>query len=435
MSLLFIFRCRFDRLGTIFDGNPFLAAILLPLFIGNAQAKPPPGYTLAWSDDFNHSSVDTNKWTFRVGPSSHSYQQAENISVGEDGLHIAEKAEVHGNFQYTGGGVITQRAWKYGYFETCVKAGGDGWHEAFWSTQVKEHTPNSIEIDALEHDIGGWPSVSQDGISFGVIQRASHKGFDLLRSFPDLDFDLRSGFHTFGYEQQPGFIRFFIDGHLAGICDMRDFADVSSNNIWLSAIATHPDAESGHDAVFQYLRIYQADPETQKQRCQEAYAELDAKRGKTRSGGTDIWMDAASFTSLGGWKKDVQQGESCLLGHAGKNTVQAESDRYASMVVQVPVAGKYQLWVRSYEPVSLPGTRFFNVELGETKVSKALGKGDNPGWNWERGGIYSLPAGSLTVQLYDASAYYPRVGRILMTSDLDFVPNGIGGRTNVKTVP
>ena len=409
--------------------------MLLTACLATANAEPPPGYTLAWSDDFKNPVVDASKWTFRVGPSHYSYQQVENITVEKDGLHIAEKAEVHGDFHYTGGGVITQRAWKYGYFETRVKAGSEGFHEAFWSTFV-EQTSSSIEIDALEHDIGGWQLVRPDGISFGVIDRTSpHKGLDLLRSFPDLDFDLRSDFHTFGCEQQPGFIRFFIDGRSVGICDMRDFTDVSSNNIWLSAIATHPDAESGHDAVFQYLRIYETDPETQKQRCQEAYAELDAKRGKTHSNGTDLWIDAVNFTSLGGWKKDIQQGATCLLGHTGKNTVQAEADRYARVRVQVPVAGKYQLWVRSYQPENHPGTRFFDVELGGTKVSKTFGKGINPGWIWESGGKYNLPAGSLNVQLYDASAYFPRVGRILITSDLSFIPDGIGGRTNVKPLP
>jgi len=54
-------------------------------------------------------------------------------------------------------------------------AGGNGWHEAFWSTWIcgfddKAHplTPNSIEIDALEHDIGGWSSAGHNGLSFGV---------------------------------------------------------------------------------------------------------------------------------------------------------------------------------------------------------------------------------------------------------------------------
>lgn len=426
----------FDRLFTICNGNRFLTVILLALAMATANAEPPSGYTLAWSDDFNNPVVDASKWTFKVGPSSHSYQLAENVTVEKDGLHVAERAEVHGNFSYTGGGVITQRAWKYGYFETRVKAGDIGWHEAFWSTYVNGSTPNAIEIDALEHDIGGWPTVRPDGISFGVIHWTSaHKGLDLLRTFPDLDFDLRRDFHTFGYEQQPGFIRFFIDGRPVGICDMRDFTEVSFNNIWLSAIATHPDAESGHDAVFQYLRIYETNPEIQKQRCREAYAELDAKRGKTQSKGTDLWIDAVDFTSLGGWKKDIQKGASCLLGHTGKNTVKAEADRYAGVLVQVPVAGKYQLWVRSYQPESLPGTRFFDVELGGTKASAAFGKGNNSGWNWECGGQYNLPAGSLNVQLYDASDYFPRVGRILITSDLNFIPDGIGGRTNVKPLP
>lgn len=173
---------RFHRLLTICAGKALFTVILLDAFLGTSNAEPPSGYTLAWSDEFNNPVVETNEWKFRVGPSSHSYQQAENVSIEKDGLHIAEKAEAHGNFQYTGGGVITQRAWKYGYFETRVKAGDSGWHEAFWTTVVRGFddkanglTPNSIEIDALEHDIGGWPSVSHDGISFGLINWTSSR--------------------------------------------------------------------------------------------------------------------------------------------------------------------------------------------------------------------------------------------------------------------
>ncbi len=35
------------------------------------------------------------------------------------------------------------------------------------------------------------------------------KGANLLRRFPDISFDLRSVFHTFGYECQPGSLEVF----------------------------------------------------------------------------------------------------------------------------------------------------------------------------------------------------------------------------------
>ncbi len=414
------------------------STLLLNFSVGIAHAKAPAGYSLVWSDEFKTPAVDTNEWKFREGPGSHSYQQAQNVTIQQDGLHIAENQEEHGKFQYTGGGVITKRTWRYGYFETLVKAGGSGWHEAFWSTGTGADDKNNytrdghtIEIDCMEHDRGGWPQVQPNGLSLGVINwLPTGKEADLYRRFPNVPFDLSRGFHTFGFECQPGFIRFYIDGQAVGISDMRDFTDISDHIVWLSAIATHDNAQTG-EAVFKYLRIYAADRQTQNQRCREAYAELDATRGKTKSKGTDLWIDAVTFTNTGGWTNDMQQGEKCLIGHRGKSTVQSESALLATTQVQVPAAGKYQLWVRSYEPESAPhGARFFNLELGSVKPNKAFGKSENPGWNWESGGTYNLPAGPVTLRLYDSSAYFARAGRILLTIDLNFAPEGIGGRDN-----
>jgi hypothetical protein len=152
-------------------------------------------------------------------------------------------------------------------------------------------------------------------------------------------------------------------------------------------------------------------------------------RGKTHSNGTDLWIDAADFTHLGGWTKDSKDGERALLGHEGKKTVKSESDRYATTRIQVSKPGRYRLWVRSFEAASQPGSRFCNVEIGGKRSLTTFGEGE-PGWSWENGGDFALSSGPLTISLYDTSAYFARVGRLLLTTDLNFVPNGIGGRAD-----
>jgi len=42
-------------------------AVALSAACGSARAEAPAGYQLAWSDDFNGTALDTNRWFYRTG--------------------------------------------------------------------------------------------------------------------------------------------------------------------------------------------------------------------------------------------------------------------------------------------------------------------------------------------------------------------------------
>lgn len=96
-----------------------------------------PGYTLAWADEFDATSLDSDRWKYRIGVSHESYQRPENVALEDGNLVIYLKREDYGGKSLTGGGIITNTQHGYGYYEVRAKLdGGRGWHEAFWLSLI-----------------------------------------------------------------------------------------------------------------------------------------------------------------------------------------------------------------------------------------------------------------------------------------------------------
>ncbi len=121
-------------------------------------ALPPPGYRLAWSDEFNGGSLDTNKWVFRTDSKHWSTQSPANVSVRDGKIFLAVKKEDAGDKHYTGAGVISKQAFKYGYYESHFKVPpGAGWHTSFWMMKHDGNggtgpTASAQELDVCEND-------------------------------------------------------------------------------------------------------------------------------------------------------------------------------------------------------------------------------------------------------------------------------------------
>src|SRR6185436_120054 len=67
----------------------------------SSHGAPPPGYVLDWSDEFDGSALDTNKWNHRLlGPRNDATNTASAISVTNGALTITTYTE--GETNYTG---------------------------------------------------------------------------------------------------------------------------------------------------------------------------------------------------------------------------------------------------------------------------------------------------------------------------------------------
>lgn len=200
-----------------------LAALLTPAVAFTQQCP-----TVVWSDEFDGTTLDTNKWEPMIGDGCSygicgwgnnelQYYKAENATVANGMLTItAQRERVRGK-QYTSARLRTLNQGDFfdGYFEARIRIPvGQGLWPAFWMLPTDEifgGWPQSGEIDIMEN-IGSEPSTVHGTIHYG-------------QPFPDnqsqgASISLSGGerftddFHTFAVEKTNNQIRWFMDGVL-----------------------------------------------------------------------------------------------------------------------------------------------------------------------------------------------------------------------------
>ena len=183
----------------------------------------PPGYSLAWADEFDGmnadgTGLDESEWFYREGEKAECSNQPDNVTVGGGLLHIALEAEEAEGEAYTCGGVISNRWFGYGYYETRAKLWGDqGFHSAFWTTGLTAYIPdvpdyrgphNRInEIDGFEIDSHAPDKVAYHSHWF-VPEHVGNQGSLVAQA------DSSAAYHTYGFEWTPTEVRFYTDGVL-----------------------------------------------------------------------------------------------------------------------------------------------------------------------------------------------------------------------------
>jgi beta-glucanase (GH16 family) len=212
-------------------------ALLLLLTLASpaaAVAGPPSGYKLAWSDNFNGTSLDQAKWTYRTDSKLLSTQTPANVSVRNGDLVIALRKQDAGGMHYTGGGIISRQVFHYGYFEARLKiVAGSGWHSSFWLMGYNgvdtKGNKATLEMDIIENesqDLHSYTTTTHRWVPPHIAR--GHKTV----STPDLS----KNFHVFGCEYAPNVVRYFFDGKLVQTVDLTGLPQ-GDVNIWLTSIA------------------------------------------------------------------------------------------------------------------------------------------------------------------------------------------------------
>jgi beta-glucanase (GH16 family) len=216
-------------------------------------------YTLAWSDEFNGTTLDTAKWMYRTDNKGWSTQQADNVSVANGCLNIAVKAEKTAKQKFTGGGVISKEDFQYGYYEARFKVPpGSGWHTSFWT--MAYNNANTKPMGTQEIDICEQDSVKTTKYSAGVIAWGDH-GKGLGRKYVKTP-DLAADFQVWGCEFTPTVVNFYFDGQLTHSTDATKFKQ-GPQKIWLTCIAIGLGGTTSVDtknlpsaAEFDYVRFF-----------------------------------------------------------------------------------------------------------------------------------------------------------------------------------
>lgn len=223
------------------------------------------GYRLVFSDEFNGPALDLQKWHDRTDSKALSTQLAANVSVSGGELHLALKKEPARGKNYTGGGVISNQSFAYGYFEARFKVPrGAGWHTSFWTMRQMGGGNTTLpkladqEIDICEQD-----SVKLRGYSAGVIDWSSptKKGKNFGRKYIKTP-DLAADFHVWSCEFTPTAVKFYFDGKLTHQTDATKFPH-GEQNIWLTSIGLKAgeklvdDSQLPATADYDYVRFYE----------------------------------------------------------------------------------------------------------------------------------------------------------------------------------
>lgn len=135
-------------------------------------------------------------------------------------------------------------------------------------------------------------------------------------------------------------------------------------------------------------------------------------------------VEAEAFDDYGGWVLDQQfmdtMGSPYLLAHGLGRPV-----RDATTTVLLPRAGRYRVWVRTFDWVTPWGAEgspgAFSLLCNGTPLPVIFGtEGDR--WGWQEGGTVDLPAGAVSLALRDRTGFGGRCDCILLTTDQALVP-------------
>ncbi len=182
-----------------------------------------PGYALAWSDEFNGNTLNTNDWNYEIGNGASGWGNNEleyytnspkNVLVSNGNLIIEARNESMSGFNYTSARLTTQNKKQFQYGRIDIRAKlpkGKGIWPALWMLGSNINTvpwPGSGEIDIMEL-LGHEPSKMYSTLHYGTAAHASRGNSYSLSNGSFYD-----QFHVFSMKWQADKVQVLVDDNL-----------------------------------------------------------------------------------------------------------------------------------------------------------------------------------------------------------------------------
>jgi beta-glucanase (GH16 family) len=196
-------------------------------------AVPTTGYTtpttyanmnLVWQDEFDGSTVNTDKWTFEIGDGCPNncgwgnneleFYRQENTSIYEGNLMIEARAGAFGGKSYTSSRLITKGKFDFKYGRVDVRAAlpeGKGVWPAIWMLGANIDAvgwPKCGEIDIMEKIGGGIEEKKVYGTVHWFASAYANYGGSFTGSTEGI---FNDKFHVYSITWDAEFIRWYID--------------------------------------------------------------------------------------------------------------------------------------------------------------------------------------------------------------------------------
>ena len=217
-----------------------------------------PGPRLVYADEFggalrSSTWVKLTPWGTRHTKGELQYYDPENVTASDGNLRLeSERRSTHG-YAYASGIVtsLRHRQFSYGYFEIRAKLPkGQGIWPAFWLTDDR-----TLEIDVFEM-LGDRPTRQY---------MALHENGKMIHQDVFDGPDFSAGYHTYGVDWQPTYVRWYIDGVLRSSYEHQ----MPAARLWIclnTAVggewAGLPDGSTQFPQTFSidYVRVYDTMP-------------------------------------------------------------------------------------------------------------------------------------------------------------------------------
>lgn len=133
----------------------------------------------------------------------------------------------------------------------------------------------------------------------------------------------------------------------------------------------------------------------------------------------DVWIEAESFDTLGGWVIDQQSmdqmGSAYVMAHGmGVPVADAQTE------CPIPESGEWTVWVRTRDWTApwkrgTPGGTF-RIAVNGRELPETLGTNGEK-WAWQKAGAVALEKGSVPVALHDLTGFNGRCDAMFLTLD------------------